>query len=488
MWTITVRSLEGKPQEYQIGGERVTVGRLSDNTIVIDDLSASRHHAELKKSEDGSLVLRDLGSTNGTYVNRVRIEEPLSLRHNDVIRIGEHVLHVTQFQTGEKRPIELKETQLLSRDVFLESIDQHAVMLYEVSRKLNTMLDLESALEEVSALLKRTLGAAKCQIILAEHFDRLSELGFPTSIARRAIESRSVVFSPLIENGHVGNGVSASLLRVRTALCVPVISGEDLLGLIYMYKTDPEERPFDEKDFQLAVAISHQTALTIQRMKLIAQIGEEQRVRHLLQMFVSPKEADYIIQNYRKDGRLPGLSEKRATVLFADIADSTGLAERMQPQRFGELLRKYYLNITDIIFRYEGLVNKFLGDGVMAVFGITGSAPKHEARAVAAGLEILEFIEHLRAEMNEEINIGVGINTGQVMAGYVGTRERVELTVIGDTVNVAAGFEANARPNRLIVGPATMAAIVDLFPTQRVGSIRVKGRTREIQSYEVLRT
>lgn len=82
--------------------------------------------------------------------------------------------------------------------------------------------------------------------------------------------------------------------------------------------------------------------------------------------------------------------------------------------------------------------------------------------------------------------MGVGVNTGVVVAGYVDTKQRVEFTVLGDTVNVAAGLERQARPNRLLVGPATVAAIVDKFETHRVGSVTVKGRTRDIQAHEVM--
>ncbi len=118
---------------------------------------------------------------------------------------------------------------------------------------------------------------------------------------------------------------------------------------------------------------------------------------------------------------------------------------------------------------------------------MTGSAVQHEESATRAGLAMLSSLETQDNEMSDLIKIGVGINTGDVVAGYVGTRERVELTVLGDTVNVAAGLQSIARPNRLLVGPATQAAIVGLYDTRRVGSITVKGRINEVQAYEVLR-
>jgi len=488
MWSVTMRSLTGEPREYLIVTGKTSIGRRSDNDIVITDPSASRYHAEFEYDQSQDLLtIHDLGSTNGTFVNRERLVDSCNLTNNDVIRIGEHILDIRRQGTKEGMAIIRPGTHVLTRDVLLESIDQHAVLMYEVARKLNTILDIETALQEVSNMIKVALGAEMCEVIPADKFGMLHDLGFPTSIAQQAIDLKAAVNIPDINSEPASFGASALLFRVRSVLCVPVISGEEVLGLIYMYKTDPMERPFDDRDLQLAVAISHQAALTIQRMRLLERVNEEQRIRQLLQRFVSPSEAEYIIQSYQTVGALPGLSEQRVTVLFADIADSTGLAERLGPKSFGEILTRYYQEMSDIIFDHDGMIDKYLGDGIMAVFGMTGDKNNHEEHAVRAGLKILEHIEKMNLEVSEDLFIGVGVNTGPVVAGYVGTNQRVELTVLGDTVNVASGLQTNARPNRLLIGPGTMAGIIGVFETQRVGSIKVKGRTRNIQAHEVIR-
>lgn len=488
MWLLILRSLDGKPREYNLAPGRTTIGRRSDNDIVIADLSASRLHAEvLYDPVDDNLILRDLGSTNGTYVNRERLIEPRLLAPKDIIRIGEHLITVFRPASSGVTGALIPGTQTLTRDVVLESIDQHAVLMYDAARKLNTVMDVESALREVSSMIRVSLGADRCEVILPEAFDQMRELGFPMGIARMAIDSRAVVNIPDIALEEERIRESASLLRIRSVLCVPVLSGEEVMALIYMYKTSPADRPFDQQDVQLAVAISHQAALTLQRMQLMERVSEEQRVSQMLQRFVSPSEVEFILKNYRASGTLPGLSQQHLTVLFADISDSTGLAERLGPMKFGEILTKYYQEMTNIVFEHNGLVDKYLGDGIMAVFGMTGDTQEQERRAVGAGLSMLERVERLFGDLDERLCIGVGINTGEVVAGYVGSRHRVELTVLGDTVNVAAGLQTMARPNRLIIGPATQAAVVGRFETQRVGLITVKGRTRDIQGYEVLR-
>jgi adenylate cyclase len=487
VWTLTLRSPDGKPREFILKPGKNTIGRGAENDIVVSEISASRYHAEIEYDPDtNEVTIRDLESLNGTFVNREMLTDSCQLHHNDVIRIGLSVIHVTDPNLVKQTDPRDMGTRPLTRDFLLESLDHHAVLLYEVSRKMNTILDIDTALQEVSTMMQRTMGADKCNVILADQFPNLTELGFPTTIAKLAIEQQAAVITPEVpvEQGQLG--LSAALLRVRSALCVPILASEEVLGLIYMYKTDPGGRPFDQRDLQLSVAISHQAALTIQRMQLLERIQEESRVRQLLERFVSPAEADYIFQSFKHTGHLTDLAERTVTVLFADIVDSTGLAEQMKPKRFGEMLNRYYQYMTDIIFEYDGLVDKYLGDGVMAVFGMNENKPDPEGRAVNAGLKMIERAKKMREEELDQIHIGVGINSGPVVAGYVRTKQRVEFAVLGDTVNVASGLQGKARPDRLFIGPATAAAVVGRFATQRIGAIPVKGRMRDIQAHEVL--
>jgi diguanylate cyclase (GGDEF)-like protein len=271
MWIITIRSPSKRPVVYKIKPGKNTLGRKPDNDIVISDQSASREHAEIFY-QDNLLVISDLKSTNGTFVNRERVKGPVELRSGDHIRIGQQVASVSFRDDDSSSELisALTDTRPLTRELLLESIDQHAVLLYEVASRLNTILDLKTAMQEVSSLMQISMGADKCEVILADAFDQLGELGFPTSIAQQAIEQRSVIIIPDLSSqpGQVPSQ-SAVLLHIRSVLCVPVITEGEVVALIYVYKTDPTARPFDENDVKLAVAISHQTALTIQRAKLI---------------------------------------------------------------------------------------------------------------------------------------------------------------------------------------------------------------------------
>jgi adenylate cyclase len=493
MWIVTIRSPLGEPAEYVLKPGKSALGRKTDNDVPIPDESASRVHAELIYDQKANtVVVRDLNSTNGTFVNRERITQPRTLTPDDQIRIGQHIITLTKQDTAPKPGGQdsLSGTQPLTRDLLLESLDQHAVLLYEVAGRLNTIIDLETALREVSNLLRVALGADKCEVILSEKFGQLQELGFPTTIARLALDQRSAVVIPDLSatQQDSGLGKSALLLRIRSVMCTPILSGEEIAGLIYVYKTRPLARPFDQRDLQLAVAISHQAALTIQRTRLLKRIRQEQRIRGLLQRFFAAPDAEVFLQDYLQTGRLPELSEQTLTVLFTDICDSTGLAERLGAWRFSKILSRYYQDMTGAVFEQGGLVNKYLGDGLMAVFGVTRNKPNPEERAVHAALEMLRRLEALSEVEGEKIEVGIGVNTGPAIAGYLGSEDRVEYTVLGDAVNVAQRLQEQARPNRVFIGAATRVAINGNFNFRAVGNVELRGRSQPIETFEVLRS
>jgi class 3 adenylate cyclase len=471
MWRLNVSEPNTDARIVELRDGKVRIGRHAENDIVLQDVSASRAHAEVfLDSGNSQVVVNDLNSTNGTYVNRQRISGSFNLQSNDVIRIGQAVIHVideSQIKLGTQNP---RGTHRFTRELLLESLDEHAVLLYEVSKRLNTIVDIEQAMNEVRGMMKRTMSIDNCLIV---HYKDFPEIGniLPGSSALNAIRHHSAEVTP-------------------TAMFVPVISGEqEMLGLMYFSKGRSGTRPFSRRDLQLAIAISHQVALTIQRMELMDKLRQQENVQKLFARFVPPEEASELIEDYERTGQLPGLRQSKVSIMFSDMAGSTALAEQIGTQRFAEILNAYYKEATGIIFKHRGSV-RYLGDGVMAIFedrrqpadGILA-----EEHAVRAGLEILDSVKMLKFGDDVEMIIGVAVHTGLAMVGYIGSDERVEFNALGDTVNVSFRMQELARPNRLVIGPATMAAIVSKYQTRRIGAVSLKGREKPIQAYEVLR-
>lgn len=349
MWRLNVSEPNTDSRIVELRDGTVRIGRHAENGIILQDVSASRFHAEVTLDSSHSRVfITDLNSTNGTYVNRQRISGSVNLRSNDIIRIGQAVIHLIDESEIRLHGQPTTSTHRFTRELLLESLDEHAVLLYEISKRLNTIVNIEEAIREVSNMMKRTMSIDHCQIVHHRDFHRISQI-LPSTSALNAIRTRSAEVTP-------------------TAMLVPVISGEEeMLGLMYFAKARAGTRPFSRRDLQLAIAISHQVALTIQRMELMEKLRQQENIQKLLARFVPPDEANELIEDYERTGKLPGLRQAKASILFSDIAGSTALAETIGAQRFAEILNRYYQDTTSIIFKHHGTV-RYLGDGVMAIF------------------------------------------------------------------------------------------------------------------------
>ncbi|HUH97980.1 MAG TPA: diguanylate cyclase [Anaerolineales bacterium] len=270
VWHLTVRSPLNVPLDYEVKSGKNTLGRKPDNNIVIADESASRDHAEIY-CQDDLAVIYDVGSLNGTFVNRERITKPHVLQTGDQIRIGQHVITVAFLENGAAPNLvaALSGTRPLTRELLLESIDQNAVFMDAVASRLTTILDLETGLREISELTRIAVGAEKCEVIPADRFDQIEALEIPGPILRQSIEGRSVVIVPDLLSGPDPSRSENGRPLIRSVLCAPVIVDQDVVALIYAYNIDTSTKAFDQQDVQLMVTSSHLAALTIQRGRLL---------------------------------------------------------------------------------------------------------------------------------------------------------------------------------------------------------------------------
>jgi adenylate cyclase len=176
-------------------------------------------------------------------------------------------------------------------------------------------------------------------------------------------------------------------------------------------------------------------------------------------------------------------------VLFADIRDFTGLAERLAPERLVRLLNRYFTAMTEVVQAEDGMVDKFLGDGLLAVFGAPLPQPDHAARACRAALAMQAAVEALNrewaAEGLPEIRVGVGVNTGRMVIGNMGSEQRFDYTVVGDEVNVAARLEAASKEAGapILVSAATLAAAGPGFRARRLPDVALRGHSAQVHVF-----
>jgi adenylate cyclase len=221
--------------------------------------------------------------------------------------------------------------------------------------------------------------------------------------------------------------------------------------------------------------------------QMTAGLAERDRVRNLLGKVVSPEIATQLLQS---DLKLGG-EEREVTILFSDLRDFTSLSEKLPPTEVLALLNRYLDRMSSIIERHGGVVDKYIGDAIMALFGAPVPLPDAPARAVAAAREMAQALVQLNAELQAEgrpaLAFGVGINTGRVVAGNMGSQNRLNYTVVGDGVNLAARLEALTKDpaygTPIIVSEATLAAINPRPAARELGEVRVKGRTGSVHIF-----
>jgi class 3 adenylate cyclase len=199
-----------------------------------------------------------------------------------------------------------------------------------------------------------------------------------------------------------------------------------------------------------------------------------------------------VVEEVLKDPEHLMLSGERreVTVLFCDIRGFTSLSERLTPEQVVSLLNEFYTTAIETTFKHDGTLDKFLGDAVMCVFGAPIAHPDHAARAITTALDMRTALTELSKRRAlrglDPFEVGIGVALGEVVAGTVGTEERMEYTVIGDSVNVAARLQGYAKAGSILLSRRTYEAVHSLVEAVSRGPMKVRGKEEEVEVYEVL--
>lgn len=333
---------------------------------------------------------------------------------------------------------------------------------------------------------------------------------------------------PLILNDatHEGNYTTDPYVlaqKPQSIAIFPLIQQEKLVGILYL-DNHQLKNVFTESRTNMLSMISTQIAISIENAKFYAELEskvddrtKELKIKnekineamHQLQSMQEQlirqeklKEREMIKNKFGKyipnpmvleqiadkDVELGG-EEKEVTVLFCDIRNFTSISENLTPKQVVDVLNRFFTDMIDIIRRHHGIVDKFIGDAVMAIFGALETDPQQAKNAVEASLEIQQRMKTFNEDINIDlqIKVGVGINTGKALLGNIGSDERLEYTVIGDTVNVASRVESlNKELNTsILITESTFSQLDSSFKTKNKGKVAVKGKAHEIQVYEI---
>ncbi len=274
---------------------------------------------------------------------------------------------------------------------------------------------------------------------------------------------------------------------IRSTMAVPLLYSGQVLGMLVV-DSQVATNAFTDKDLELFQNIANQAAIAVQNSLFAGKLEREARTRQRFERLLSPAIAEQVVSGkveIQKSGEL-----RDTTILFTDIRGFTAMGEAHSPQSIVDMLNEYFEQMVEIIFRHEGTLDKFVGDEIMALFGSPVSHVDDAERAVRTAVEMFECLKVLnetRTRRGEPpMEVGAGISSGEVVAGYLGSSRALEYTVIGDVVNTGARLCSKAGPGEILVGESTYDRIRDSFECELLPPTQVKGKAKPLNVYRVV--
>jgi adenylate cyclase len=362
---------------------------------------------------------------------------------------------------------------------------------FDLNRRLSDVLD--TAIEVMDAdrgfvLLRDEDSRRLCLSVAREMGQDLAASSPSMGIAgKAAIDGEPVLMTDSTSDQEFGTRDSIIRQRITSAMAVPLRVEDRVMGSIYV-DTHKADVTFNEEDIELFVSLAAQSALAIDNVRLYEKMVLADRKRSNLSRFLSPTILDEVM---REGSSLElGGSKRVVTTLFCDIRGFTKIAESTPPDMIVSMLNEHFTAMTDLVFQYNGTLDKYIGDEIMAVFGAPLSAEDDAWRAVQTALAIqarnAELNDLRTRENRPTLDLGIGINTGEVIAGYMGSLRRMEFTVVGDYVNTARRLCDLAAADQIVVGGPTYQFVKDNVEVRSIGTVLLEGKVKPVEAFEVL--
>jgi adenylate cyclase len=533
MARLIIASPDGKKGVLQLSKPVTTVGRGHANDLVLNDSSVSRLHAVIKLS-DHAVLIADRGSTNGILVNGLKIKGESDLKAGDAVRIGRYELRLESpaEETTDEKAIRIRRSEwpsaldhiihrtlpaapreredagkpaadLAGRIKKLEGENYLLSMLYDAGKALKAKLSVDDISDQVLSLAFRIEGVERGFVMLFDESGqpaRQSQVQYrnpqtaenqPKFILSRSVletikkERQPILIDDLTADQRFSASESMKISGLRSAMCAPLAGADRLFGILYVDNME-KTSAFTQEELNVISVVAAQAGAAVDNVMAHEKIALQALQRSALERFLSPEVAEMVVAN--PDLRLGGVNQK-VTVMFADIRGFTPMSETLEPGRVVEILNEYFTRVTEVIFDCGGMLDKYIGDAVMAVFGAPISKGNDSSNAVNSAIQIQRLLIELNRDAAArhwpELRVGIGINSGIVTAGNIGSPRRLDYTVVGDTVNTASRLMSNAAGGQILISHSTAAETGDEFDLELLPELRVKGRTEPVKVFQV---
>ena len=373
-------------------------------------------------------------------------------------------------------------------------------LLYELARDLSSTLDLDVVLAKVMDRVITLMKAARGFIVLVDPVDgslsvQMSSGEADPEKARQFLGSRTVI-EHVVRTGQAVVSTDASLddrfkgqqsvimQNLRSIIAVPLVTKDKVIGAVYV--DNPFRASiFEEKDKEFLQAISDLAAIAIDNAR---QYERSEFLRQVFEAHVNKQVTDYVLTRSGRTLRfLPG-ERREVTMLNSDIAGFSALSQSMEAEELVEFLNAYFQRMIRVVLDHGGNIDKFQGDGMLVVFGAPNPMQDHAERAMQAALSMVREIDRFNRELVEQgrptIAVGMGLDTGDVVAGHVGSDDRMEFTLIGVPVNNSA-YLSKVRPARVLMSETTRARLPNGIQVADYEPMVLKGGNRPQAIFEL---
>ena len=359
---------------------------------------------------------------------------------------------------------QIREERLLRRDY------ERLRVAFDLSLTIGLETDLQALGDTILGRILDILPADTAVIMLhqdeelttlASFADRRAEVRIPRAIIERVLKSRAgLLTTDALRDQQLRRSETVVMAQIRSALCVPLVAGDEVVGIIHV-SSSSAAGAYEEKDLALLRAIAQPAALAVANARLIQKVETEAAARAELNRFLSPALVEKVVRN--ELGVAKAGDKVPATVLFSDIRGFTTLSDGLPPEEVVSLLNEYFEAMVEVVFELGGTLDKFIGDGLMAVWGTPVQTPDDAVLAVKAAARMRDVLEATvnasRVKRGEApLRAGYGIASGTVVAGAMGARRRQDFTVIGDVVNLSSRLCGEAKPKQILVDENTERA------------------------------
>lgn len=538
--------IDGSPEQTRnVAQDQLILGRLPECDVYLPYSEISRRHCQFRRIAEGKWRVEDLGSTNGTLVNQVRIEKPKLIKDGDIVQLGNVTIKVklvtnSAVASPEAPPVPQEQSNTESKTILrnVEELQQrwieggqgkdplstdeitHARLkhIFHIANELNSAESIEAIFHQVEKVIFEGFSNIERLGLLID--DGSGELNLYKAAVRKRLGNDNKDHSSqksmnLYEKDWISDSICNKVFQEKVAiktqnaqvdqrfsdeksilmkgiggaLAVPLWknkSDREVVGVLYADASTGfnDLDPNHDDDLSFFSTIANLVAASVQRWLLTQRLQKQERIRQRLERYHSPAVAQQLITLSEKDSWLTPM-EADVSVLFADIVGFTALSEQLSPEELAKLLNCFFEEMLKPLFSMGGTLDKFIGDCIMAFFGAPEPQSDHADRAVKTAQGMLERLKHLneRKSLSHPLQLRIAINSGKAIVGDVGSSQRVDYTVLGGTVNLASRLETVCRPGACVISEETYRRLDDQQAFYPIGKSKFKGIDRPITVY-----